>query len=78
MEIKRLKEYTDRQLLELILSNQVRMEQRLCKMYEFMSDKHGEEFHKNNKQKSEVMEDFVNSHYKLNQQINEIISEQKD
>ena len=75
MEIKNLDEYTDRQLLELVVSNQVRMEQRLYKMYWFMSEQYGESFNKHNEHKGEVFKDFVESFRSLNQQINKIITE---
>ena len=78
MDIKKLEDYSDRQLLELIVSNQVRMEQRLYKMYWFMSEQYGENFHKHNEHKGEAFKEFVDSFHGLSQQINQIISEEKD
>jgi len=78
MDIKKLEEYTDRELLELVLSNQVRIEQRLYKMYWFMSEQYGEDFQKHNEHKGEAFKEFVESFRGLNQQINQIISEEKD
>lgn len=74
MEIKRLSEYEDRELLEFIVSNQVRMEQRLFKIYGFLSEKHSEDFHKHNEHKGEAFEEFISSFRSLNQQINEILN----
>ena len=78
MEIKKLEKYTERQLLELIVSNQVRMEQRLYKMYWFMSEQYGENFHKHNEHKGEAFKEFIESFRGLKQQINQIVSEDKD
>ena len=74
MELKSLENYTDRELLELIISNQVRSEQRLYKIYAFMTDKYGAEFSKHNKHKGETFEDFLDSFMGLNQQINQKLS----
>lgn len=78
MELKPLNKYEDRELLELIVSNQVRMEQRLFKIYWFLSDKYGEEFQKNNEHKGEAMKEFTDSFKGLNMQIREIISGNED
>lgn len=66
MNIKKLEKYTDRKLLELIVSNQVRMEQRLYKMYWFMSEQYGRDFHKHNEHKGEAFKEFVESFHNLN------------
>ena len=78
MNIKKLEDYTDRELLELIVSSQVRMEQRLYKVYWFMSEQYGESFHKHNEHKGEAFKEFIDSFRGLNQQISQIISEEKD
>ncbi|MDR2207124.1 MAG: hypothetical protein LBE36_13330 [Flavobacteriaceae bacterium] len=75
MEIKKLQEYTDRELLELAISNQVRIEQRLFKIYGFLSEKYGEAFHKHNEHKGEAFKEFISSFSGLNQQIAEIIKQ---
>jgi hypothetical protein len=78
MELKTLDQYTDRELLELIISNQVRTEQRIYKIYAFMTDKYGAEFSKHNKHKGETFEDFLDSFRGLDQQINNIIAKEQD
>lgn len=78
MELKTLEQYTDRELLELIISNQVRTEQRIYKMYAFVNKKYNKEFNENSKHKIEILEEFVDSYDGLGQQINETISQQKD
>lgn len=78
MELKTLDRYTDRELLELLISNQVRSEQRIFKIYSYMTEKYGAEFGKHNMHKSEAFEDFLDSFSGLNQQIRETIKEQKD
>ena len=78
MELKTLDQYTDRELLELIVSNQVRTEQRIYKIYAFMTDKYGAEFSKHNKHKGETFEDFLDSFTGLDQQIGKIISKEQD
>ena len=70
MELKTLDQYTDRELLELIVSNQVRTEQRIYKIYAFLFDKYKDEFSKNNKHKGEFKE--------KDKQIRNIIAKQKD
>lgn len=74
MELKTLDQYSKRELLELIVSNQVRTEQRISKIYAFMMDKYGAEFSKHNKHKGETFEDFLDSFMGLNQQINQKLS----
>jgi hypothetical protein len=74
MELKSLENYTDRELLELIVSNQVRSEQRLYKIYAFMTDEYGDKFSKHNKHKGETFEDFLDSFMGLHQQINQKLS----
>ena len=78
MELKTLDQYTKRELLELIVSNQVRTEQRIYKIYAFMTDKYGAEFSKHNKHKGETFEDFLDSFTGLDQQINNIIAKEQD
>ena len=78
MELKTLDEYTDRELLELIVSNQVRTEQRIFKIYAFLFDKYKGEFSKNNQHKGETFEDFLDSFTGLDQQLRNIIAKQKD
>jgi len=78
MELKHLNEYTERELFELIVSNQVRLEQRLHKIYSFLSEKYTKEFHKHNEHKDEAFEEFLDSFSGLNRQINKLISERKD
>jgi hypothetical protein len=78
MELKTLEQYTDRELLELIISNQVRTEQRIYKMYTFVNKKYNKEFNENSKHKIEILEEFLDSYDGLGQQINETISQQKD
>lgn len=43
-----------------------------------MSEQYGEDFHKHNEHKGEAFKEFVESYHGLNQQINQIISEEKD
>jgi hypothetical protein len=78
MELKSLDQYSKRELLELIVSNQVRSEQRLYKIYAFMTEKYGAEFSKHNKHKGETLEDFLSSFTGLGRQINEKLSNNED
>ena len=78
MELKTLDEYTDRELLELIVSNQVRTEQRIYKIYAFLVDKYKDEFSQNNQHKGETFEDFLDSCDGLDKQIRNIITKQQD
>lgn len=74
MELKALENYTDRELLELILSNQVRSEQRLYKIYAFMSEKYGTDFKKNNQHKAESFKELLSSFEDLSIDINQELS----
>lgn len=78
MELKTLDQYDDRELLELIVSNQVRTEQRIYKIYSFLTDKYGKEFSKHNQHKGETMEEFIDSFAGLDIQIRQIISNKED
>lgn len=78
MELKTLDQYTDRELLKLIVSNQVRTEQRIYKIYAFLFDKYKDEFSKNNQHKGETFEDFLDSFDGLDKQIRNIITKQQD
>jgi hypothetical protein len=78
MELKTLDQYSKRELLELIVSNQVRSEQRIYKMYSFMAGKYGAEFSKNNINKGDTFEDFLDSFSGLEQQISKTIEEQEE
>lgn len=77
MELKSLKNYTKRELLELIVSNQVRSEQRLYKIYTFLFDKYKDDFSKNNQHKGKTFEDFLDSFDGLDKEIRNIIDEQE-
>jgi len=77
MKLKRLEEYTDRQLLELIVSNQVRLEQRLHKMYWYLANKDTENFSKHDESKSDAFKEFVESFVSLNQEIEQVIKEEQ-
>ena len=76
MELQSLENYTERELLELIVSNQVRSEQRLFKIYAFLSKnkQFKEEFAKNYQSKAETMQDFLNSIDELDIEIKSTIS----
>ena len=78
MKLKNLEQYSKRELLELIISNQVITEQRIFKIYSFLSQKHGEEFTQNNQHKIDVFKEFLDSYNNLDAQIRQAISEQKD
>ena len=78
MELKTLDQYTDRELLKLIVSNQVRTEQRIYKIYAFLFDKYKDEFSKNNQHKGETFEDFLVLFDGLDKQIRNIITKQQD
>lgn len=77
MELKPLNEYTKRELLELIVSNQVRTEQRIFKIYTFLFDKYEDNFSKNNQHKGKTFEDFLDSFDGLDKEIRNIIDEQE-
>ena len=78
MDLKPIAEYSDRELLELILSNQIRTEQRIFKMYSFLSQVHNLEFHKNNQSKLEALKNFLDSFDGLDKEIRSFIAEQED
>ncbi|MBA0883667.1 hypothetical protein [Flavobacterium undicola] len=78
MELKALDQYTDRELLELIVSNQVRTEQRIYKIYTFLFDKYKDDFSKNNQHKGKTFEDFLDSFDGLDKQLRSIIEKQED
>ena len=77
MELKTLDQYSKIELLELIVSNQVRTEQRISKIYAFMMDKYGAEFSKHNNHKGETFDDFLDSFDGLYKEIRNIITEKE-
>ncbi|APY12161.1 hypothetical protein BWZ22_13495 [Seonamhaeicola sp. S2-3] len=69
MKLKELSNYTDRELLEITLVNQAKIEKNIYKIYSFLSHKYGNDFIKNNIHLDEALQNIVDDFDELNRQI---------
>ena len=72
-----LKDHSDRELLEIINSNQVNMAQRLFRMNNFFLEDYGEDYIKKIEHKKPNFRKLLEEHEHLLQQIRSNINENK-
>ena len=72
MEIKNLSDYTERELLEIIVSNQVHLAQYIFRVNDYLIEKEGKKFSEKIAHKDETFERLLESYNSLNRQIKNI------
>lgn len=72
-----LKDYSDRELLEIIISNQVNMAQRLFRMNNFFLEHYGEDYINKIEHKEPNFRKLLDEHEHLLQQIRASINDNK-